>query len=300
MRVLVAGAGGQLGSALVAGLRAAGADVIAMVRADLDLSSPSSWGDRVAAARPDLVVNAAAYTAVDRAEDDRDAAWAVNAAGAAALAREAAACDAALVHVSTDYVFDGRKGAPYTEEDAPSPTGVYGASKLAGEAAVMACHPRALALRTAWVVSASGHNFLKTMLRLGAERESISVVDDQWGAPTFADDLADAIVRMAPRLVSSEAGDPAFGVFHLTGAPHTTWHGFAEAIFTKTAKRGRKTPTLRPIGTADYPTRAVRPADSRLDCARILAVHGIAAADWRLSLGRCLDGLLLVEGDDGR
>ncbi|MBS7696460.1 MULTISPECIES: dTDP-4-dehydrorhamnose reductase [unclassified Chelatococcus] len=299
MRVLVTGAGGQLGTALVAGFCAVGADVIAMTRADLDLSSPSTWGNRIAASRPELVVNAAAYTRVDNAEDDADAAWAVNAEGAGALAREAAACDAALVHVSTDYVFDGRKGEPYTEEDAPSPAGVYGASKLAGEEAVRACHSRALVLRTAWVVSASGHNFLKTMLRLGTERESVSVVDDQRGAPTFADDLTDAIIRMAPRLVAAQSGDPLFGTFHLTGAPHTTWHGFAEAIFAETARRGRKTPALRPIGTANYPTRAVRPADSRLDCARILAVHGIEAADWRLSLERCLDELL-ADGDDGR
>ena len=299
MRVLVTGAGGQLGSALVAGFRAAGTEVVATTRAELDLASPSTWADRIVAARPHLIVNAAAYTAVDRAEDDRDAAWAVNAEGAAALARAAAACDAALLQVSTDYVFDGRKGAPYTEEDDPSPTGVYGASKLAGERAVLAHHARALVLRTAWVVSASGHNFLRTMLRLGEERESLGVVDDQYGAPTFVDDLTDAIIGMAPRLVSAKAGDPAFGLFHLTGAPHTTWYGFADAIFSETAKRGRKTPALRPIATADYPTRAARPLDSRLDCARISAIHGIAAADWRLSLPRCLDRLL-VQGDDGR
>ncbi|CAH1651329.1 dTDP-4-dehydrorhamnose reductase [Chelatococcus asaccharovorans] len=299
MRVLVTGAGGQLGSALVAGFRAAGAEVVATTRAELDLASPATWGDRIQAARPDLIVNAAAYAAVDRAEDDREAAWAVNAEGAAALARAAAACDAALLHVSTDYVFDGRKGAPYTEEDTPSPIGVYGASKLAGERAVLACHARALVLRTAWVVSASGTNFLKTMLRLGEERDAVGVVDDQYGAPTFVDDLADAIIRMAPRLVSAKAGDPAFGIVHLTGAPHTTWYGFAAAIFAETAKRGRRTPLLRPIATADYPTRAARPQDSRLDCARISAIHGIAAADWLMSLRSCLDQLL-VPGDDGR
>lgn len=297
MRVLITGGNGQVGTALRDRFGGLGHIVIAPGRADLDLGHPATLGHIVADTRPDLVVNAAAYTAVDRAEDDAAAAFAVNADGAAALAATAAACGAPFVHFSTDYVFDGRKGAPYDEDDVPRPNGVYGASKLAGERGILAAHPRAIILRTAWVCSPTGHNFLKTMLRLGAERDSLDVVDDQRGAPTFAADLAAAVAAMAPRLIAAPAGDPAFGIFHLTGAPHTTWHGFASAIFAGAATRGLAVPHLRAIATSDYPTRAARPADSRLDCSRIASIHGIAAADWRAALEQCLDALLATKGD---
>jgi dTDP-4-dehydrorhamnose reductase len=237
-------------------------------------------------------VNAAAYTAVDRAEDQADLAFAVNRDGAARLAAAAAARGAPFVHFSTDYVFDGTKGSPYVETDTPSPLGVYGSSKEAGERAVLAANPRSVVLRTAWVCGPHGGNFVKTMLRLAAEREELRVVADQHGAPTFAADLAEAVARMAPRLVSAPAGDAAFGLFHLTGAPHTTWHGFTEEILAQAARRGHRLPRLAGIATADYPTRAARPADGRLDCSKIHRVHGMAPADWRDSLARCLDVLV--------
>jgi dTDP-4-dehydrorhamnose reductase len=293
LRVLVAGREGQLARALLPAFAGAGWTAAARGRGSLDLAGPAAAVEKaVRAEAPDLVVNAAAYTAVDRAESELDAALAVNRDGAAALAGAAAAVGAPVLHVSTDYVFDGAKGEPYAEGDPPAPIGAYGRSKLEGEAAVMAANPRSLVLRTSWVCSATGQNFLRTMLRLAETRDEVSVVDDQRGAPTFAADLAAAILAMAPRLVASPAGDPAFGVFHLGGAPDTTWHGFAAAIFAGVAARGRRAPVLRAIPTSAYPTPTRRPADSRLDCARIAAVHGVRRPDWRPALERCLDELL--------
>ena len=302
-RLLVAGRDGQLARALAPCFAAAGWQVRAMGRADgLDLSGPAgAIGEAVRAAfgprAPDLVVNAAAYTAVDRAEGEPEAALAVNRDGARALAAAAAELGAPVLHVSTDYVFDGAKGAPYTESDPTAPIGAYGRSKLDGERAVLAAHPRAAVLRTSWVVSAAGQNFLRTMLRLAETRDEVSVVADQRGAPTFAADLADAILRMAPRLLAAPAGDPAFGVFHLAGAPDTTWHGFAGAVFAAAARRGRRVPVLHAIATADYPTPTRRPADSRLDCSRIRDVHGVGRPDWRAALERALDELIPADAD---
>ncbi|MGG5885745.1 dTDP-4-dehydrorhamnose reductase [Falsiroseomonas sp. HC035] len=290
MRVLIAGREGQVARALVR--RLDGHEVTALEPPELDLTDDASVAAAIAAARPDLVVNAAAYTAVDRAEDQEALAFAVNCAGAARLAAAAADHGAPFVHFSTDYVFDGGKGAPYLETDSPSPLGVYGRSKEEGERAVLAANPRSVVLRTAWVCSPDGANFVKTMLRLAAERDELRVVADQHGAPTFAADLAEAVAYMAPRLLAAPAGDAAFGLFHLTGAPHTTWHGFAEAIVAEAARRGHKQPRVTAITTADFPTRAVRPPDGRLDCSRIGAVHGIAPADWRQSLATCLDTLV--------
>lgn len=295
LRVLIAGREGQLAQALVPVFVGAGWRVAAQGRTDgLDLTGPASAVlETVRDAAPDLVVNAAAYTAVDRAESEIAAAMAVNRDGAAVLAAAAATVGAPVLHVSTDYVFDGDKASPYTESDRPAPIGAYGRSKLEGEAAVAAANPRSAILRTSWVCSATGQNFLRTMLRLAETRDEVSVVADQLGAPTFAADLAEAILRMAPRLMASPAGDAAFGVFHLSGAPDTTWHGFAQAIFAGAAARGRRVPTLHAIPTSAYPTPTRRPADSRLNCARIAAVHGVGRPDWRPSLERCLDTLLL-------
>jgi len=292
-RVLIAGRGGQLAAALLPAFRDARWDAVALGRPDLDLAgSAEAIAATVMRLTPQLVVNAAAWTAVDRAEDQPAAAMAVNRDGAGALAAAAEVCGAAVLHVSTDYVFDGTKGAPYVEADRVAPLGVYGASKLAGEAAVLAANPRSAVLRTAWVCSDTGANFLRTMLRLGAEREELAVVADQRGAPIFCDDLARAILRMARGLAGAEAGAPEFDVFHLSGAPDTTWHGFAEAIFAGAARRGARTPRLRAIATAEYPTSARRPADSRLDCTRIAEVHGIERPDWRAGLSRALDRLI--------
>jgi dTDP-4-dehydrorhamnose reductase len=290
--VLVVGRGGQLARALPPALGAAGFLPVVLGRPELDLTDCESLAGAVRRTRPALVVNAAAYTSVDKAEDEPWPAEAANACGPGMLAEAACTWGAAFVQVSTDYVFSGLKGAPYTEADSPAPCNIYGASKLAGEWAVRNANPRSAVLRTAWVCSVEGQNFLRTVLRLAATRAELCVVADQLGAPTFADDLADAVARMAPRLIASPAGDAAFGTFHLTGAPHTSWHGFAEAILAGAAARGHRAPPLRAITSAEFPTRATRPADARLDCAKIARVHGIAAPDWRASLERALDTLI--------
>jgi dTDP-4-dehydrorhamnose reductase len=292
MRVLVAGREGQVARALMARLGADGHQVTALEPPELDITSAASIAAAMEAARPDLVVNAAAYTAVDRAEDQVEIAHAVNRDGAGLLAAAAAAAGAPFVHFSTDYVFDGAKGTPYVETDPVNPLGVYGRSKEEGERAALAANPRSVVLRTAWVCSADGANFVKTMLRLTNERDELRIVADQHGAPTFAADLADAVAVMAPRLCAAAAGDDAFGLFHLSGQPHTTWHGFTAEILAQAGARGHKVPRLTAIATADYPTRAVRPPDGRMDCSKIARIHGIAAADWRVSLGRCLDILV--------
>ena len=292
MRVFVAGREGQLARALLARLVPEGHEVTALEPPELDLTSRESIASALDAARPDLVINAAAYTAVDRAEDQAELARAVNATGAGWLAEAAAARGAPFVHVSTDYVFDGLKGSPYVETDPVSPIGVYGVTKEEGERLVLAAQPRSAVIRTAWVCSPDGANFVKTMLRLAKERDEIRVVADQQGAPTFAADLADAIARMAPRLMAAKAGDESYGIFHLSGAPHTTWHGFTQEIMAQAGRRGHPVPKLTPIATSDYPTKAQRPADGRLDCSKITRVHGIQPADWRISLGRALDSLV--------
>jgi dTDP-4-dehydrorhamnose reductase len=292
MRVLVAGREGQVARALRERLPRDGHAVTALEPPELDIIDRARIAAALDRAAPDLVVNAAAYTAVDRAEDEPALATAINRDGAAWLAEAAAARGLPFLHLSTDYVFDGTRGAPYVEEDAPNPLGVYGRSKLDGERAVLAANPRSIVLRTAWVCSPHGANFVKTMLRLAAERPELRVVADQLGAPTFADDLADAIARLVPRMAAAPSGDPGFGLFHLTGAPHTSWPGFAAAILDGAARRGRPRPALAAIATADYPTPARRPADGRLDCGKIGRIHGIAPADWRVSLARCLDALL--------
>jgi dTDP-4-dehydrorhamnose reductase len=292
MRVLVLGRTGQIATALCARLPAHGHAAVALEPPALDITDAASVASAIAAHRPDAVVNAAAYTAVDRAEDDRDAAFAVNGAGPGLLGEAAARAGIPVLHYSTDYVFDGTKGVPYTEDDTPCPVGVYGASKLEGERRLHAAQPRSTTLRTAWVCSAHGGNFVKTMLRLAAERPELRVVADQHGAPSFAEDLAAATIALLPRLAAAPAGDPCFGVFHLTGAPHATWHDFAAAILAGAAARGRAVPPLVPIATADYPTRARRPADGRLDCTRAARILGLAAPDWRAGLDRCLDALI--------
>lgn len=300
MRVLIAGREGQVARALVARWAPEGHAITALEPPELDLTSRASIAAALAASRPELVVNAAAYTAVDKAEDQAELAFAVNRDGAGWLAEAAAEAGAPFVHFSTDYVFDGLKGSPYTEADPVNPLGVYGASKEAGERAVLSANPRAVVLRTAWVCSPDGANFVKTMLRLAGERQELRVVADQHGAPTFAADLAAAVARIAPRLLAAPAGDEAFGLFHLSGSPHTTWHGFTAEILAGLAARGGKRPRLTPIATAEYPTRARRPADGRLDCAKITRVHGIAPADWRASLARCLDALVGAEKESAR
>lgn len=284
--LIVIGAGGQLSTSLEErGAECWGLDVI-------DLTRPEEAEAKVAEAGARVVVNAAAYTAVDKAEEEEALAHAVNAEGPAALARGCAAAGAALIHVSTDYVFDGSKTGEYVETDPVSPLGAYGRTKLAGERAIAETLPRHAILRTAWVYSPFGHNFVKTMLRL-ADRERLTVVADQRGKPTSAEDLADAILAIAPRLAEAPAGDEAFGVFHCSGAGATHWAGFAEAIFEGALERGMipSAPEVARIATAEYPTPAARPANSALDCSKLIRVFGVEPTPWPTALARTLDRL---------
>lgn len=290
MNILVLGASGQVGHALMRACWPDGARVVGLARPAVDLADPDSIDRAVAEHAPDLVVNATAYTAVDKAESEREAAFAINRDGPAHLATACAARGAALIHISTDYVFDGTKPAPYVEDDPVAPVNAYGASKEAGEAAVRATTPRHVILRTSWVYAAHGANFVKTMLRLGRERAELSVVADQTGAPTSADDIAAAITRIAAR-IQDQPDDVPWGTYHLTGAGETTWFGFAERIFERLAREEGRRPAVKPIATADYPTPARRPINSRLDGSRLRAAFGVEPPDWADSLDRVLDEL---------
>jgi dTDP-4-dehydrorhamnose reductase len=288
--LLVVGANGQLGLELQRAplprgwvLRAAGRD-------ELDLAQPGAVREAIATLRPDAVINAAAYTAVDKAQTESELAFAINRDGAASLAEAAAKLDAPLVQVSTDYVFSGDKPAPYVETDPKAPLGVYGRSKSEGEDAVLGAHPRAAVLRTSWVYSPHRANFVKTMLRLGATRGEVRVVADQVGRPTAARDLAAACVAVTERLLAEDQATA--GVFHYAGAGDASWADFAEAIFEEAAKHGRAPVRVARITTADYPTPARRPANSRLDTTRIETSLGIRPRPWRDALRECVAELL--------
>lgn len=285
-RILIIGRTGQVATEL----RALLPDAVALEAPELDLTRADSIAAALAAHRPAVVVNAAAYTAVDRAEDERDLAFAVNADGPALLGAATAAAGIPVLHISTDYVFDGTRGTPYVETDATSPLGVYGASKLEGERRLRDANPRTTILRTAWVCSAHGGNFVKTMLRLAAERPALRVVADQHGAPTFAADLADALAAIALGMIADDKAPT--GLFHFTNAGVTTWKDFAAAIFAAAAERGLKTPRLEAITTADYPTPARRPAYSALSTRRIEEAYGVRPRPWAEGLGRLIDDSL--------
>lgn len=277
--VLITGAGGQLGHELMrlpwpGGLVPLGGD-----RDVLDITDAASIAATMARITPAAVVNAAAYTAVDKAESEPEAARAANADGPRLLAEACAVAGIPLVHVSTDYVFDGSKNGAYTEADPVAPLGVYGITKEAGEAAVRAALPAHVILRTAWVFGAHGHNFVKTMLRLAAERDELRVVADQHGCPTGAADIAGAIIAMLRQIVVEGRRD-AFGTYHFSGAGPTTWHGFAEAIVARQAAKTGKRPPVRAIATAEFPTPARRPANSVLDCGLIGHTFGITPRPW--------------------
>ncbi len=293
MKILLLGGNGQVGTELQRSLAPLGAVVIATRTGTLvdgagcetaDFDAPDRLPALIERVAPDVVVNAAAYTAVDRAEDDRDAAFRANAEAPDAIARACAMCDARLVHYSTDYVFDGSATRPYREDDATSPLGVYGASKLAGEHAIQASGAEHLILRTAWVYASHGKNFLLTMLRLGADRDELRVVADQIGSPTSAALIADTTTQLL------KAPSAPLGVFHLTATGQTSWHGFADAIFDRAVVTGRlsRRPRVTPITTQDYPTPAQRPAYSVLDCSRLQAIDGITLPTWQQALAHVL------------
>jgi dTDP-4-dehydrorhamnose reductase len=285
--ILVIGAEGQLARALGRHKRIDGHPIVCRGRPDAEVTDASALQRLFNACAPAAVVNAAGYTAVDAAEADAGSAFAVNAEGPEHLARLCRDRQIPLVQVSTDYVFDGGRQTPYCETDPIAPLGVYGASKAAGEAAIRRVHTQHVILRTAWLYSLDGHNFLNSMRRLGAEREEISVVDDQVGSPTWTADLAAAIVTILRPLLTN-AADDRWGTYHLTSRGATTWHGFAREIFRLAAAAGHPTPRLEAITTAAYAAPAARPAYSVLDNSKIEAAFGIRLPPWQASLARCL------------
>lgn len=301
MRILVTGRQGQVAGALagLAGERPAELEVAGLGRPELDITDRASVERAVAGFSPDIVVNAAAYTAVDKAEAEEEAAFAVNAHGAANVAAAAAAAGVPVIHLSTDYVFSGEGDRPWREDDRPGPQGAYGRSKLAGEEAVRAANPRHAILRTSWVYAPFGHNFARTMLRLAGDREAVRVVADQHGAPTYAPDIAGGILAVAKVALAEPQADRWRGIFHMTAAGETTWAGFAEAVFSASAARGGPSARVEPIATADYPTPARRPANSRLDNSRFRAAFAHALPDWRDGVDRCVAELVPAEREHG-
>lgn len=287
MNILLAGKNGQVGWELARTLLPLGR-VRAFGHAELDLADAAAVRRRLDELRPGVIVNAAAYTAVDKAESETELANAVNAAAPALLAQEAARRGALLIHYSTDYVYDGAKAAPYVESDPTGPLGAYGRSKLAGEAGIRAAGCDHLIFRTSWVYAARGANFLRTILRLAAEREELRIVADQVGAPTWARLIAEATAH-ALRQAMQERSSGTFdsGVFHLAAAGETSWHGFASAIVA--GRGGLRVKQVTPITTVEYPLPAPRPANSRLDTGAFRARFGLTLPDWREGLQLCLE-----------
>jgi dTDP-4-dehydrorhamnose reductase len=295
MRIAVTGRKGQIARSLIERARTAGLDVVSFGRPAFDLSADAETILRaLAAASPDAIISAAAYTLVDRAESEADLAFAVNQHGARTVAEAAETLNIPLIHLSTDYVFDGSKAGPYLETDPTAPAGVYGASKLAGEKAVLETHANSAVVRTAWVYSPFGSNFAKAMLRLAADREEIAVVADQRGNPTSALDIADGLFRIIANLAGSQ--DPELrGIFHMTAQDDASWAEFAEAIFSASKSANGPTARVRPIATSEYPTPAKRPSNSSLDCSKLEHLHGIRLPEWRTSVPGVV-GQLVREG----
>jgi dTDP-4-dehydrorhamnose reductase len=288
--ILVAGKSGQLACCLRDEAAQRGVWLATVGRPDLDLESSAGIDDLVAAIAPSAIINAAAYTAVDRAEAEPECASMINRDGAARLASAAKRRAIPFIHVSTDYVFGGDKLAPYQEADIPAPQNAYGRSKREGEIAVLDAYPRAVVIRTSWLYSPYGHNFVRTMLRLSATQTNVRVVNDQRGTPTSASDLANGLLDIVQQLDADRGGDTA-GIYHLAGQGETTWYGFAEAIFASLARRDQSVPRLQDITTDEYPTPAKRPQNSCLDSDKAGRVFGVRLAPWQASLERCLDRL---------
>lgn len=285
MRVLISGQHGQVSRELQRRLGRVG-ELIVLGRDQLDLAQPEQIRQQVQKVRPDLIINAAAHTAVDLAESEPETAFAINAVAPGIFAEEALKLGIPLIHYSTDYVFDGMKVGPYNEDDTPNPLGVYGKSKLAGERAITDVQGKHLILRTSWVYSAHGRNFLLTMQRLLQERPEVRIVADQIGAPTWAGTIANSTLALIERWQAGEAA--TWGTYHLTAQGETSWFGFAQAIGEALRQQGKPCANLLPIASSDYPTPAARPLNSCLDCSRLQREWGISQPDWQLALRECL------------
>jgi dTDP-4-dehydrorhamnose reductase len=290
-RILVTGEGGQLATGLAASLPALGFEAHLVGQPHFEFDQPDTVRAAFARIRPDAVINAAAWTAVDAAEEDEAGAFRANALGPALVAQLCAESDLPLLQISTDYVYDGRKGSPYVETDLPNPLGAYGRTKLAGELAALAHNPRTAVFRTAWVFSPVGRNFVRTMLGAGAQRDELRVVADQHGNPTAAPDLADALAQVLARIRDEGWRDAYRGAFHMAGGGHANWHEFAEAIFAAARPHGGPSPRVLPIATHEYPVKATRPADGRMDQSRLRDVFGVSLPPWPEGLARVVKAL---------
>lgn len=290
IRLAVTGLSGQVVSALIA--RAPkNVEIIALGRPQLELGKRDSVLATLKAVRCDAIINAAAYTAVDKAETELESAMRINGKGAGFVAEAAKALNLPLLHLSTDYVFDGELDRPYREDDQTAPTGVYGHSKLEGEKRIAEIHSNHVILRTSWIYSPNGTNFVKTMLRLGETRDEVGVVSDQIGNPTSALDIADALVAISRRIINDQSPELR-GVFHMTGQGEASWASLASLVFEVASRQGRRQTRVKPITTADYPTPAKRPANSRLDSGKLKYRYGIALPQWRNSVEDCVQQLL--------
>ncbi len=282
-KFLITGSKGQVGYCLVQQLTGK-ADILAVDRDELDITDKDQVYQTVQEFQPDIIINAAAHTAVDKAESEIELSEAINVYGPQYLAAAADKIGATILHISTDYVFNGEGSQAYKETDETGPQGVYGKTKLAGEIAVQQANPRSVILRTAWVFGEHGHNFVKTMLRLGKERDTLGIVGDQFGGPTYAGDIAAALIKIANEILKGR--NDAFGIYHFTGQPYVSWFEFAQAIFTQAESKKllEKRPHLNSIATTDYPTPAKRPANSRLDLSKIKQTFDIEPSDWQKAL----------------
>lgn len=281
MRVLITGCNGQVGHCLTEQLANHGnTTVLALDKEHLDITSQGAVNVVVSEFEPTIIINAAAHTAVDKAEEEVELSYAINRDGPRYLAQAAQSVGAAILHISTDYVFEGNKVGEYVESDTTNPQGVYGESKLAGEMAVAEMCDKHIILRTAWVFGENGNNFVKTMLRLGETRDALSIVGDQFGGPTYAGDIANALIKIAKRITQGDLVE--YGVYHYSGLPHVSWFEFADAIFDIAVKQEviTKKPSLTSITTDQYPTPAKRPSNSQLSTERITQIFSIQASDW--------------------
>ena len=285
MKVLITGGHGQVGYCLTEQLKNK-ADILSVDRDVLDITDEVAVNKIVNDFLPDIIINAAAHTAVDKAEEEKELSYKINHEGPLFLAKAAQKVGAAILHISTDYVFAGDKIGSYKETDVTDPQGVYGASKRSGEVAVSQACKRHIILRTAWVFGEHGHNFVKTMVRLSCDRDKLSIVSDQYGGPTFAGDIAATLIKIAEQIEMKK--DVNWGTYHFSGLPHVSWYEFAEVIFHEAESQGviDKAPKLKAITTAEYPTPAKRPANSKLNCSKIESEFGIKSSDWKRALSR--------------